>query len=72
MENIKNINFGCDYLEPKFDNHFSNQGKKLTDDDRNKIILRFNELKGAKKDKIKVLSEEFGRGPFSLINILKE
>ncbi len=72
MDNIKDITFGCDYLEPKFDNHFSNQGKKLTDEDRNKIILRFNELKGTKKDKIKVLSEEFGRGPFSLINILKE
>lgn len=51
-----------------------NQGKSVSDADRQSILSKFNMLKAngsTKKDAISSLCEEFGRGRFSIINILK-
>ena len=52
-----------------------NQGKKLTSEDISDIILSYDVLKksGISHGKsISLLCEEFGRGKFSIINILKK
>lgn len=70
MNKIKDIEYGVDYKPPKLDNFFPNQGKKITDLERNSIIKDFNNIIGTKKDKIKKLSEKYGRGYFSILNII--
>jgi site-specific DNA-methyltransferase (adenine-specific) len=64
------IDFGIDYLEPKKDDHFPNQGKAITDKERLEIVTKFNFNKGTKKQRINELSIEFGRGYFSILNII--
>lgn len=52
-----------------------NKGKKITAEEIEKIYNRFDELTGkikTKKEIIEILREEFGRGKFSIINILKK
>jgi site-specific DNA-methyltransferase (adenine-specific) len=48
-------------------------GKKLTDEERGKICIRYAVLHATKtkKDSMAILETEFGRGHFSLLNILK-
>jgi len=59
-------------ITPK-ENPYFNQGKKLTDEEVLRIKNRFTELKSiykSKKDVINKLTFEFGRGRFSINNIL--
>ena len=51
----------------------ANAGKKITEQEKAKIQTRFNELHATKTKKasIELLQTEFGRGYFSLINLLK-
>ena len=56
------------------ENNLFNQGKPIGDDELQKIISEFQKLsqKGlSKKDAISALSERYGRGYWSLTNILK-
>jgi len=48
-------------------------GEPITDAERKRIHERFGQLiqNGTKKDALAVLTQEFGRGYFSLVNILK-
>lgn len=50
-----------------------NAGKRLTEEDKTRIVAKYDELhkNKTKKDCLIVLQEEFDRGHFSLINILK-
>lgn len=51
-----------------------NSGKRITQDEKKKIIDRYNELlpiKKTKKECLIILQSEFERGHFSIINILK-
>lgn len=50
-----------------------NSGKKLSQEDKDKIIQRFRELhiNRTKKECIEIMGKEFGRGYFSINNILK-
>lgn len=72
LPKINEIEFGTDYLEPKKDDHFHNQGKPITESDRLEIIKRFNQLRGNKRQRIDILSLEFGRGYFSILNIINK
>ena len=51
----------------------ANAGKRLTEDEKKKILARYDELHltKTKKDSMLVLESEFHRGHFSLVNILK-
>lgn len=69
---VKEIEFGKDYLAPKEDNIYNNQGKRISEQERQQILKTFSELTGTKKDRIKNLSEKFGRGNFSILNIIKQ
>lgn len=74
IDRLSEIEFGHDIAEKQeVSNQFFNQGKKLSDEEITKINNRFNELSQVyktKKDRVNVLSKEFGRGPFSISNIL--
>lgn len=72
MPKLNNIEYGIDYKKPTYDNHYFNQGKKINNEERNNIINFFNELNGTKKNKIEKTSNEFGRGPFSILNIINK
>ncbi len=50
-----------------------NARKKITEDEKNKILQRFDVLhkEKTKKDSMLILENEFGRGHFSIVNILK-
>jgi hypothetical protein len=46
---MSEIDFGAyDYLEPKKDDHFPNQGKAITNKERLEIVTKFNFNKGTK------------------------
>lgn len=51
-----------------------NAGKRITEDERKKIVARYDELhkEKTKKDSMLILEQEFQRGHFSLINLLKK
>lgn len=72
---LKEINFGCDVIKKDIENPFFNQGKPLTEKEISVIKLRFNELfkiHKTKKQTIEILCQEFGRGRFSIQNILNK
>ena len=50
-----------------------NAGKKITDEERKKILDRYSELSKIKnkKESVEILQGEFLRGKFSILNILK-
>ena len=73
---IVQIEFGIDNI-PKTEvvNPFFNQGKKLTAQEKEEINNRFIELSEVyktKKERVNVLSIEFGRGIFSINNVIKK
>ena len=76
IERISQIEFGIDLAEKtEIENPFFNQGKKLSDEEKTKINNRFTELAQVyktKKERVNVLSKEFGRGAFSINNIIKK
>lgn len=50
-----------------------NAGKRISEEDKKKILDRYDELHAekTKKDSMSILEKEFERGHFSLVNILK-
>lgn len=50
-----------------------NSGKKISQDEKDKIHQRFHELyvNRTKKECVEIIGKEFGRGYFSINNILK-
>lgn len=76
ISRIEKISYGVDKKDVKnIETPFFNQGKKLTETDILNIKIRFNELKKTvktKKEIIERLCIEFGRGRFSIINILEK
>jgi site-specific DNA-methyltransferase (adenine-specific) len=76
VNKLKNVAFGENLRKLKLvdDGKPKNQGKKIEKDEKEQIIIRFNELRKTlnKKNSIQILENEFGRGKFSIINILKE
>ena len=76
IEEMKDIEPG--YLipalrQPKGD-VWENQGKSWTEEEKEKLLLRFNNLmkKNNKSATIKILSKEFGRGHWSIEKLLKK
>jgi site-specific DNA-methyltransferase (adenine-specific) len=74
IKTLDEIKFGCDYNETKIDNTYFNQGKPLTEEETKNISNKFKILikDKSKKDAIDDLTKEFGRGRFSISNILKK
>jgi len=75
MPKLEEIQFGIDNVEVKKDNIFFNQGKAITEEETLTIKKRYAELiliHKTKKATIDYLSNEFGRGRFSLQNILNK
>lgn len=51
-----------------------NRGKAWTERERNRVLRRYRALRGqgkTKKDAIQMLGDEFGRGRFSILNVLE-
>lgn len=72
---LKEINFGCDVINKEIQNPFFNQGTTLSEKEIETIKSRYYELiqiYKTKKQTIEVLSLEFGRGRFSIQNILNK
>lgn len=72
---LKEINFGCDVIKKEVQNPFFNQGTSLSEKEIENIKSRYFELikiHKTKKQTIEVLSLEFGRGRFSIQNILNK
>lgn len=67
------IELDLDYPGQKPSTKPVNSGKKISDDERDKILERYDEIRKsrAKKDTISELVLEFGRGQFSLSKLLK-
>jgi len=62
-------------LKKPDDNMLFNQGKPWSEDEILNLVNRYNMIKkngNSDKEAFEVLSKEFGRGRFSLLNILKE
>ncbi len=76
IERMSQIEFGIDLAEKvEVENPFFNQGKKLSGEEKTRINKRFNELSQVyktKKERVNVLTKEFGRGAFSINNIIKQ
>ena len=75
MDRISKIEIGKDIKNIEIINPFFNQGKKLTEEDKDNINNRFVELSKiykTKKEIINILSKEVGRGAFSLQNIINK
>ncbi len=75
IEKIKEFKEGCFIVNPPEAKIPKNKGKSLTEAEINSIHSRYNDLRKVlktKKEVIDVLAEEFGRGKFSIINILKK
>ena len=76
---VSNIVFPTDVPHEKESTKPENAGQPLSEEERKKIVARFDALRtpGAdkksmtKKDAMLVLEKEFGRGHFSLVNLLK-
>ena len=74
IKKLENIDFGCDNNDIIRENPLFNQGKPLSEEETNNIVVKYNDLLTklkTKKEVIRSLSYEFGRGEFSLKNILK-
>ena len=74
INKLDDIKYGEDYIKVEKDNTYFNQGKPLAEDEINNITNKFKILikEKNKKDSINELTKEFGRGKFSIINILKK
>jgi site-specific DNA-methyltransferase (adenine-specific) len=73
IKNLDEIEFGCDIIDNNKENPYFNQGKPLLDTEILKIINRYDEMYiqyKNKKSTIEALTKEFGRGRFSIKNIL--
>ncbi len=49
-----------------------NQGKPLSNKEKNEIRTSFNQLEGTKKEKIEKLSNKYKRGIWSIIRIISK
>lgn len=61
-------------LRKPLESYLFNQGKTWTDDEKEKIKIRYEELSNkvkTKKERLKILSKEYGRGFFSLTKLFK-
>jgi site-specific DNA-methyltransferase (adenine-specific) len=75
INKIKNFEEGSFMVEPPEVIVPKNKGKRITEEEVSNIHLRFKELEKTiptKKEIIEILGDEFGRGKFSIINILKK
>jgi site-specific DNA-methyltransferase (adenine-specific) len=65
--------FGSEISQEKPSTKPKNAGKRLTDEEKTAVIARYDELHKdrTKKECLRLLQEEFDRGYFSLLNILK-
>lgn len=76
IERLAEIEFGIDAVKRmQIENPFFNQGKRLTVEDKIEINKRFEALSSVyktKKERVAALSREFGRGTFSINNIIKK
>ena len=75
LPKLKEIQFGIDNIQKEYINPLFNQGKDITEEEIKSIKIRFNDLikiHKTKKASIEALSKEFGRGRFSLQNILNK
>jgi len=77
VSRTSNLKMG--YLLPKLKipekNIYVNQGKPWTKEEKEKLIRKYKQIYNQtrnKKESIKTLSEEFKRGYFSILNILKK
>lgn len=70
---VSHVSFGETITLPQESTKPSNAGKKVTEKEKQKILSRYDELhkEKTKKASMEVLEKEFGRGHFSLVNILK-
>jgi site-specific DNA-methyltransferase (adenine-specific) len=73
-EKVKTTVFNSEATPQKTSTKPVNAGKKITEEETEKILKRFDELHKSKtkKDSMEVLEKEFGRGHFSLVNLLKK
>jgi site-specific DNA-methyltransferase (adenine-specific) len=75
LPKLDEINFGYDIIKKDTQNPYFNQGKPLTDKEIENIKSRYEELikiYKTKKATIETLTHEFGRGKFSLQNIINK
>lgn len=76
IDKIKTIERGCmlkDLKIPDSNNYF-NQGKLWSEEDIENLLTRYDVLKKERfsdKGSFEILSREFGRGRFSILNIIK-
>lgn len=70
---IENSPFGNAITPTKPSTKPKNSGKRLTEEEKKRIIERYDVLHAnkTKKESMLILETEFGRGHFSLINLLK-
>jgi len=70
---VNDIPFPTNVQHEKASTKPDNAGKRLTEKDREIILKRYDELhkEKTKRDSMLVLEKEFGRGHFSLVNLLK-
>ncbi|HJH30743.1 MAG TPA: site-specific DNA-methyltransferase [Methanosarcinaceae archaeon] len=62
-------------LKKPEENLYFNQGKSWSKDETNNLMNRYNDMKMKRitnKKAFEILSEEFGRGRFSILNIIKK
>ena len=74
INKLDKIVFGQDFVKIQKDNTYFNQGKPLSEEEVTNISNKFKFLikSKSKKEAINELTKEFGRGKFSIINILKK
>ena len=76
INKIEKIESGCmlkDLKIPESNIHF-NQGKSWSEEDISDLLARYNALKTQRlsdKESFEILSREFGRGRFSILNVVK-
>jgi site-specific DNA-methyltransferase (adenine-specific) len=70
---VKDVVFGSEIIQAKTSTKPVNAGKRITEEEKTNILKRYDELykEKTKKDSMLVLEKEFGRGHFSLVNLLK-
>jgi site-specific DNA-methyltransferase (adenine-specific) len=75
IRKIETIKIGdlLDGINTPSENKLANQNKKWTKDEKRLLFEKFNELRKhykTKRETIDILSKEFGRGYFSILNVL--
>lgn len=74
LEKIERGDISKNLKKPESNIYF-NQGKSWSEDEINNLMKRYNDIKKKRvtdKQTIEILSKEFGRGRFSILNIIKK